>query len=141
MARESIALSPQEIHAFIGAAFWVAVGSLDMDGSIFADVAPSRFIDGSLFIRLPENGRTAQNIARDPRIVCAYDVFPTYYEIKGASVHGRAVRREPASVPPNVSAWLDDAEDAAGLPRGHRVYTLTLEDSFGFDFAKIENKY
>ena len=135
MPRESIAMSNEELTAFIGAKPWVVVGTLDEDGSPWGDVAASLIEGGQLLFALPGGTRAAANIERDPRVVCMNDQYPTYYEIKGVTVHGRALR-------------LDDPALAARLPSDpidrdttdRTVYTVPLDDVTSFDFTKIKAK-
>ena len=135
MPRESIAMSNEELTDFIGAKPWVVVGTLDEDGSPWGDVAASLIEGGQLIFAVPNGTRAAANIGRDPRVVCMNDQYPTYYEIKGVTIHGRAQR-------------LDDPALAARLPSDpidrdaadRTVYAVPLDDVTSFDFTKIKAK-
>ena len=135
MPRESIAMSNEELSAFISAKPWVVVGTLDEDGSPWGDVAASLIEGGRLIFAVPAGTRAAANIERDPRVVCMNDQYPTYYEIKGVTIHGRAQR-------------LDDPAIAARLPSDpidrdaadRTVYAVPLDDVTSFDFTKIKAK-
>jgi len=135
MPRESIAMSNEELTDFIGAKPWVVVGTLDEDGSPWGDVAASLVEDGQLIFALPTGTRAAANIERDPRVVCMNDQYPTYYEIKGVTIHGHARR-------------LDDPALAARLPSDpiernaadRTAYAVPLDDVTSFDFTKIKAK-
>lgn len=135
MPRESIAMSNEELTDFIGAKPWVVVGTLDVDGSPWGDVAASLIEGGQLIFAVPNGTRAAANIERDPRVVCMNDQYPTYYEIKGVTIHGRAQR-------------LDDPALAVRLPSDpidrnaadRTVYAVPLDDVTSFDFTKIKAK-
>lgn len=135
MPRESIAMSNEELTAFIGAKPWVVVGTLDEDGSPWGDVAASLINGARLIFAVPNGTRAAANIERDPRVVCMNDQYPTYYEIKGVTIHGQAER-------------LDDDALAARLPSDpidrnaadRTVYAVPLDDVTSFDFTKIKAK-
>lgn len=135
MPRESIAMSDEELTDFIGAKPWVVVGTLDEDGSPWGDVAASLIEGGQLIFAVPKGTRAAANIERDPRVVCMNDQYPTYYEIKGVTIHGSAER-------------LDDPALAARLPSDpiernaadRTVYAVPLDDVTSFDFTKIKAK-
>ena len=135
MARESIAMSTEEVAAFIGPKPWIVLGTLDEDGSPWGDLAAS-LIDGERIVfAVPAGTRAAANIERDPRVVCMNDQYPIYYEIKGVTAHGQAER-------------LDDPALAERLPPDpiHRgsadrlVYAIPLDDITSFDFTKIKAK-
>ncbi len=137
MARSHIAMSEAEIRAFLGPIAWVALGVLDPDGAPAADVAPACVRGDRLFFAVGAGTAAASSLARDPRCCCAADVCPSYYEIKGATVHGRAVRVDPD---PAVAAALQANARAHGL-RADVVYVLPLlEDTFGFDFGKLPRR-
>ena len=135
MPRESIAMSNEELSAFIGAKPWVVVGTLDEDGSPWGDVAASLIEGGQLIFAVPNGTRAAANIERDPRVVCMNDQYPTYYEIKGVTIHGRAQRLDDPALAARLPADPID-RDAAD----RTVYAVSLDDVTSFDFTKIKAK-
>ena len=50
-----------------------------------------------LVFRIPAGGPAHRNLLRDPRVVCTVEEFPSYAEIRGVSVHGRAAPVEVSS--------------------------------------------
>ena len=135
MPRESIAMSNEELTTFLGAKPWVVVGTLDQDGSPWGDLAAS-LIDGErLVFAVPAGTRAAANIERDPRVVCMNDQYPTYYEIKGVTIHGRAQRLDDPALEQRLSA---DPINRGASDRA--VYTVPLDDITSFDFTKIKAK-
>ena len=135
MPRESIAMSNEELSAFIGAKPWIVVGTLDEDGSPWGDVAASLIEGGRLIFAVPNGTRAAANIERDPRVVCMNDQYPTYYGIKGVTIHGHA---EPVDDPAIAARLPSDPIDRDAADR--TVYAVPLEDVTSFDFTKIKAK-
>jgi nitroimidazol reductase NimA-like FMN-containing flavoprotein (pyridoxamine 5'-phosphate oxidase superfamily) len=141
MARESIAMSREECVAFLGAQRWVALGTLDAGGGPWSTLAPAALLGDALYFSVPETSREEQNLSRDARACCAADQFPTYYEIRGVTAHGRARRIREAAELARVSPRLD-SKGLPGWPSGARlaVFALPLDDLFSFDFGKIQNR-
>lgn len=132
MPRESIAMTGPELHTFLGGQEWMVLATLDADGVPAGELVATALLGGRLYFAVPHGGRAAEHLARDPRACCAADVFPSYYEIRGAVVHGSA---EVVEAPPGTHAV------ARAAARGATVYSLPLDDVSSFDFAKIRNKY
>jgi len=125
MAREAIAMTREELLAFLGTQRWVALGTLDPDGTPVGDLVPVVLDGERLRFAVPRGSRADDNIRRDPRVCCAADEFPSYYEIRGAVAHGRA---EPHGTPDRLgSEWTE--------------YAIVLDDVTSFDFRKVRNKY
>ncbi len=135
MPRESIAMSNEELTDFIGAKPWVVVGTLDEDGSPWGDVSASLIEGGQLIFAVPNGTRAAANIERDPRVVCMNDQYPTYYEIKGVTIHGRAQRLDDPAL---MARLPSDPIDRNAADR--TVYAVPLDDITSFDFTKIKAK-
>ena len=136
MARENNAMSPDELEHFVSGAEWMVLGYLDGQGGPQAIPVPAMASGGQLHFAVASGSAAAAGLARDPRCCCTADVFPSYYEIKGATIHGVARK---------VSDERMAAELAARAARhglsGGEVYAIALhEDSFGFDFAKLERR-
>lgn len=140
MARESTKMSAEEISSFLERMEWVAVGSCNEQKQIDAEAAACLFRGTDLVFSIPSTSRTAKNIERSSKIVCSNDVFPTYYEIKGVSVHGTPKKMSETGVTSEERNELLKRTESLGLASADVVYTLSLEDAFGFDFAKIKAK-
>ena len=131
MPRESIQMTRSELLAFLERMRWGALGTLDAGGAPVADVVScqlARGVDGDaggkqLLFALEPSSKSAENIARDPRVCWSADEYPSYAEIRGATLHGRA-RRQSEDAP---EKWL-----------GLSVYALEVDDVVSFDFAKIQ---
>jgi hypothetical protein len=123
MPRQAIEMSRTELLAFLGAQQWMALGTLDPDGTPAGDLVPVRLVEEAIRFALPRGSRADDNIRRDARVCCAADEFPSYYEIRGVVVHGRA---EPSDAGDGLGAdWVE--------------YTLPLDDVASFDFRKIRS--
>lgn len=125
MGREQIALTRAELTEFLRAQRWVTLATLDADGTLAAEIVPAVLEGERLCFAVARGSRAHENVERDPRVACAADEFPSYYEIRGATVHGRA---EPRDAGDRLGAdWVE--------------YAIPLDDGFSFDFRKIRNKY
>jgi hypothetical protein len=131
MAREQIAMTRREVLDFLSRQPWVMLGTLDPDGSPWGDIAPSTLEGETLYVAVGRDTRSHRNLGRDPRACCAADQFPSYYEIKGVTAHGRL-------------RPVDDTELAHRLSGGQAdvaVYALGIDDVASFDFTKIQRRY
>jgi hypothetical protein len=134
VARENISMTTDELRSFLGSVEWVALGTLDEHGGPAASLAAAVMKQDRLFFVVAEESPAATHLSRDPRCCCTADIFPTYNQIKGATIHGHAQRSTDDHV---VIAELARRAKAHGLADGI-VYALPLlEDAFGFDFAKL----
>jgi nitroimidazol reductase NimA-like FMN-containing flavoprotein (pyridoxamine 5'-phosphate oxidase superfamily) len=125
MPRESIAMTRDEVLAFLATQRWVALGTLDPDGTPAGDLVPVVLEGERLRFAVPRGSRADDNIRRDPRVCCAADEFPSYYEIRGTVAHGRA---EPHPTRDALGPdWIE--------------YSLPLDEVTSFDFRKVRNKY
>jgi pyridoxamine 5'-phosphate oxidase-like protein len=132
--REGIAMSPEEIRTFLVAMEWVVLGVLDVEGAPLADVVPALVDGDEMFFAVASDSPTSMHLERDPRCCCSADVFPSYYEIKGATVHGRATRVTPTAA---IVAALQTRARSHDLP-ADAVYAIPLlVDAFGFDFSRM----
>lgn len=125
-------MSGDELHQFLAVQDWMVLATVDPDGSPAGDVVPAVLAEERLYFAVAPEGPSHRNLGRDPRACCAADAFPSYYEIRGAMVHGRA---ETATTPPGEHAV------ARAAAAGAVVFALPLDDVASFDFAKIRNKY
>jgi len=91
MARPRIAMSVDEVGAFLGGKRLAVVGSRDATGAPDGEPATFGWTEGRLVFTAAADGPTARNVARDPRVVVSVEEFPAYAQIKGVAVHGRAV--------------------------------------------------
>ena len=136
MPRENNSMSNAELRNFLGALEWAALGTLSAEGAPAPCLVPIVVQGDRVYFSAPESA--AANLARDARCCLCADVFPSYYEIKGATVHGGAAR---INASPGVADELIRRAKTHGLGVGP-IYTLPLlQDCFGFDFGKIERRF
>jgi nitroimidazol reductase NimA-like FMN-containing flavoprotein (pyridoxamine 5'-phosphate oxidase superfamily) len=125
VGREQIALTRDELTTFLAAQRWVTLATLDADGTPAAEIVPAVLDGERLCFAVARGSHAHENVERDPRVACAADEFPSYYEIRGVTVHGRAESRAPGD---RLGAdWVE--------------YAVPLDDTFSFDFRKIRSKY
>jgi nitroimidazol reductase NimA-like FMN-containing flavoprotein (pyridoxamine 5'-phosphate oxidase superfamily) len=124
MPREHIEMSREEILALLAKTRWVALGTLGADGEPAGHVVPCALEGERLCFAVAPGSEAQRQIERDPRVCAATDRYPTYYEICGVTVHGRA---EPVAAP-------------AALRGAGATYALPLDDLVSFDFSKIRAK-
>ena len=121
----------------------MVLGTLDPDGSPFADAVRCRLEGERLAFSVPRASRSHANLQRDPRACCASDRFASYYEIRGLTVHGRAARLEDEAARARLAPGLAEPEGPAlgGGANESELYSLPLDDVFSFDFGKIRDKF
>ena len=141
MPRESIAMTYEAVLAVLKEERWAALGTVDQVAGVWPDIVPMTLEGERVYFRVAAGSRSQANIQRDDRVCCAVDRYPTYYEIKGITAHGRAtlVGEDAAE---RVSQALDGARDPtyAGNREG-QIYSIGLDDLTSFDFAKIVKKF
>ncbi len=135
MPRESITMTLDDATAFLQGRTWVALATLEPDGSPWADIVPSLLQQDRLFFKLPTGSRSHANIQRDQNVCCANDQYPTYYEIKGVVIHGKAERIDEDDIPLGLRDRPDPLQKVAG-PEG-ACYAVPVADVVSFDFSKI----
>jgi hypothetical protein len=121
--------------AFLQGRGWVIMATLEPDGSPWADIVPSLLHQGRLFFRVQTGSRSHANIQRDQSVCCANDQYPTYYEIKGAVIHGKAERIDEEHIPAGLRERPDPLQAGAGLEG--ECYAVPVSDVVSFDFSKI----
>ena len=148
MPREhaDIKMTPEELREFLQSDNRLVVATLDGDGSGWADAAAYAFFDDRVYFRLPVDTRSYRNIQRDRRVCCVVESKPataSYYDIKGAMLHGAADAVARQAVPVEVSAALDAVPDPVtpDEPRDGQVFSIGLDDHTSFMFAKIKYRY
>jgi len=148
MPREhaDIKMTPEELRAFLRSDNRLVVATLDADGAGWVDAAVFTFVDDRVYFRLPIDSRSFRNIERDPRVCCVVESKPaasSYYDIKGAMLHGVADATTGENLPAAVGealAALPDPVTPDG-PRDGQIFSIGLDDHTSFMFAKIKYRY
>lgn len=113
--RPDIRMSDEEVRAFLAEQRRAVVGALDA-GAPVGTVADVRLVDDEVEVTLAADDPLRLALAVDDRVCVVTDQFPTYYEIKGVCLHGRA-------------------RPVDGV--GGRTFRLGLDDVTSFDFGKL----
>jgi nitroimidazol reductase NimA-like FMN-containing flavoprotein (pyridoxamine 5'-phosphate oxidase superfamily) len=148
MPREhaDIKMTPEELHAFLLTDTRLVVGTLDPDGGPWVDAAAFTFVDERVWFRLPVGTRSVRNLTNDPRVCVVVESKParsSYYDIKGAMIHGRVAQVDDGELPGAVVGALAAIADPVE-PHGDAdtvVYAVGLDDVVSFVFAKIKYRY
>jgi nitroimidazol reductase NimA-like FMN-containing flavoprotein (pyridoxamine 5'-phosphate oxidase superfamily) len=148
MPREhaDIKMTPEELREFLQSGNRLVVATLDGDGSGWVDAAAFTFFEDRVYFRLPVDTRSCRNIQRDNRVCGVVESKPaaaSYYDIKGAMLHGAAAVVPRHAVPTAVSAALEAIPDPV-TPDGSRdgqIFSIGLDDHTSFMFAKIKYRY
>ncbi len=146
MAREhaSIKMTPEELRAYLAADHRLIVATLDADDAPWADGAAYTFVDDRVYFRIPTDSKTFANIQRDDRVCCVVESKPTissYYDIKGAMLHGHADTLVDADQ--GIASKLDAIPDPVepGRTGEWAILSVGLDDSTSFSFDKIQGRY
>jgi hypothetical protein len=127
MPRESIAMTAGELREFLAGMRWALLATLTPDGSPRGSAVRARLESERVCFVVTRGSQTHADLERDARACLATDQYPTYYEIKGASLHGVA---EAVAAPETLVLAPDEL-----------AYALPLDDVVSFDFGKIERKF
>ena len=117
MPRQRIEMTPAEVAVFVATKRVAIVGTLGPDGAPDGEPAAFAWVDGEARVTVDGAGPTRRNLARDARVVCSVEEFPSYAGIKGVTLRGAAVLA---------------ADDA-----GRATFRVTAPTVESFDFAKM----
>jgi hypothetical protein len=92
MARQRIAMSSEDATAFLATKPVAVIGTLTADGAPDGEAATLVCQGGEVEFEVARDGPTHRNLLADPRAVVSVEEFPSYAEIRGVTVHGRALR-------------------------------------------------
>lgn len=147
MPREhaNIKMDPEELRAFLASDSRCIVATVTEDGSPWADAAACCFVNDRLYFRVPVHTRTYRHLHHDDRVCCVIESKPTgssYYDIKGAMLHGPAqpLGDGEAGEVASIMAALPDPVEPERAANG-AIYSVGLEDSTSFSFQKIRYRY
>ena len=119
--KRDIRMGAEEIDAFLRARSRTLVVASPATGAVQGAVGRFRYADGDVDFTLWTDDPVVALLEGDDRACCVVEEFPSYYEIAGVMLHGRAVRRP-------------------GGPTEHATFDLTVEKVVSFDFAKLRNR-
>jgi nitroimidazol reductase NimA-like FMN-containing flavoprotein (pyridoxamine 5'-phosphate oxidase superfamily) len=137
-------MTPEELDAYLALFNRVIVATLTDDGDPWADAAAYCYVNSRLYFRVPAGTRTLDHLRRDGKVCCVVESKPdvsSYYDIKGAMLHGGAVELGTGESP-DIRAALDAVDDPVEPGRTDGViFSVGLEDSTSFSFDKIQGRY
>src|SRR5580698_9230174 len=88
--RKAIAMTPDEVDAFLGERRAMTMCSLSPDGSIHAVAMWYGFLEGAIAVETKAKSQKAQNLRRDPRLTLLFEDGDYYEELRGVELVGRA---------------------------------------------------
>ncbi|HEX5585749.1 MAG TPA: hypothetical protein VFZ17_00435 [Acidimicrobiia bacterium] len=120
MAKRDIRMSDDEIARFLAAQSTATVIGSPPSGAPSAAVGRLEYDDGAVAFSVHDDDPVVALLADDDRTCCVVEQFPSYYEIAGVMLHGRARRRDAAAP-------------------GEATFDLAVEKVVSFDFAKLRD--
>ena len=120
MPKQDIRMSPEEIDRFLRAQATAVLVVTAKEGPPAGTTVRLDVHAGHIALTLRDDDPVVELLAADDRACCIVDRFPSYFEITGVLLHGRATRR-PATTP--HQATLD----------------LALDHVVSFDFSKLSH--
>lgn len=88
--RKAIAMSPDEIEAFLAERRPMTMCSLAPDGSIHAVAMWYGFLEGAIAVETKAKSQKVRNLRRDPRLTLLFEDGDYYEELRGVELVGRA---------------------------------------------------
>jgi len=88
--RDSVRLTDEELEDFLGSNIKVQVATNGPDGHPHLATLFYVMVDGQLFFWTYGKSQKIQNLRRDPRITCLVEDGEDYFELRGATVFGKA---------------------------------------------------
>ncbi len=113
MPKRDIRMGAKEIDDLLSRCKVMAVGTVDADGWPMATLSHCEFRNGALLLRLDPTDPVALGAVASQQLCCVADEHPSYYEIRGVTVHGKPI-------------FVD------------RSVRVGIERRWGFDFGKLQ---
>src|SRR5437879_13547840 len=88
--RAQIAMSQDEVDAFLRGRHSMTMCTMNPDGNIHAVGMWYGFLEGALAVESKAKAQKVMNVLRDPRITCMIETAYDYEERQGVPVGGRA---------------------------------------------------
>jgi PPOX class probable F420-dependent enzyme len=89
--RKDIAMTPEEVDAFLHEERTATMCSIHRNGSIHAVAMWYGFLDGDLAVETKLKSQKVQNLRRDPRLTFLVEAGDRYDELRGVELAGRAI--------------------------------------------------
>ena len=88
--RDSVRLTDEELEDFLASNMKVQVATNGPDGHPHLTTLFYVMVDGQMFFWTYGKSQKIQNLRRDPRITCLVEDGVDYFELRGATVFGKA---------------------------------------------------
>jgi PPOX class probable F420-dependent enzyme len=145
--RSEIAMSPEEIDAFLQHERTTTMCSMHPDGSIHAVAMWYGFLDGVLTVETKAKSQKVQNLKRDPRLTFLVEAGERYEELRGVELVGKArVIDDPEQIwKLGISVWeryvgpYDESQhDGLAMMLNKRVLvTIDVDRVVSWDHRKL----
>jgi PPOX class probable F420-dependent enzyme len=145
--RREIAMSQEEVTAFLAEPRTATMCTLNRDGSVHAVAMWYGLFQGRMALQTKARSQKARNLARDPRLTCLVEAGERYDELRGVELVGRAVFLDDAAQVFAVGAsvydryvepYTDEARRAVETMLQKRVaFVLDVERTASWDHRKL----
>jgi PPOX class probable F420-dependent enzyme len=88
--RDSVRLTEEELEEFLASNMKVQVATNGPDGHPHLTTLFYVMVDGQMFFWTYGKSQKIQNLRRDPRITCLVEDGVDYFELRGATISGKA---------------------------------------------------
>lgn len=89
-SRDAVRMSDEELSDFLDANMKVQVATIGPDGQPHLTTLFYVMVDGRMFFWTYGRSQKIQNLRRDPRITCLVEDGEDYFELRGATIFGKA---------------------------------------------------
>ena len=88
--RDTVRMTDEELSDFLETNMKVQVGTIGPDGRPHLTTLFYVLVDGQIFFWTYGKSQKIQNLRRDPRVTCLIEDGEDYFELRGATVFGKA---------------------------------------------------
>lgn len=89
-SRDAVKMTEEELTEFFEANMKVQVATVGPDGQPHLTTLFYVMVDGQMFFWTYGRSQKIQNLRRDPRITCLVEDGEDYFELRGATIFGKA---------------------------------------------------
>jgi len=89
-SRNAVRMTDEELEEFLDTNMKVQVGTIGPDGQPHLTTLFYVLVDGQLFFWTYARSQKIANLRRDPRITCLVEDGVEYFELRGATIFGKA---------------------------------------------------
>ena len=90
LSRDAVKMTEEELTEFLEANMKVQVATIGPDGQPHLTTLFYVMVDGQMFFWTYGRSQKIQNLRRDPRITCLVEDGEDYFELRGATIFGKA---------------------------------------------------